>query len=390
MDPEVKGRGTWTLLLSSLSTTFLCTWVVIHPRIDRTFRHRMLHKVALLIKTIIAPEFIAVEAAQEWAQARRIVKQCSESTSGELKLIHAFYIGMLGIRYRIPSDEKGSGRGPTRVLWPTQFIWLLQNEHIVWDNLQDWGLSEELINDKSNADSMAKLIALGGVAKFSIECILRVYHRLPISALESMTLGYIPLFALSYFFWWLKPKDIDTPSVIYLPPLSHADREMFDSYALSDAFDDDSKLHQGSVSGAWRLMPRDFEQEAVQQEAIDTQNSRYGQGRLISHWDPDLYHSKLWPITCLFGISFGALHLASWDIVCPTIFEQWTWRVSAIISMVAMLVFMQFQKVILDWRKPVTIICMVSVILYLLSRVGAIVEAFSSLRASDPADYYTP
>jgi hypothetical protein len=161
--------------------------------------------VALLIKTIIAPEFIAVEAAQEWAQARRIVKQCSESTNGELKLVHAFYIGMLGIRYRISPDEKGRGRESTRVLWPTQFIWLLQNGHIVWDHLQDWGLSEELINDKSNADFMAKLIALGGVAKFSIECILRVYHRLPISALESMTLGYIPLFALSYFFWWLKP-----------------------------------------------------------------------------------------------------------------------------------------------------------------------------------------
>jgi hypothetical protein len=165
---------------------------------------------------------------------------------------------------------------------------------------------------------------------------------------------------------------------------------LFDSYALSDAFDDDSKLHQGSVSGAWRLMPRDFEQEAVQQEAIDIQNSRFGQGRLISHWDPDLYHSKLWPITCLFGVSFGGLHLASWDIVFPTIFEQWTWRVSAIISMVAMLVFMQFQKVILNWRSPVTIVCMISVMLYLLSRVGAIIEAFSSLRASDPAIYYTP
>ena len=388
--PELKGRGTWNLLLSSLSTTFLCTWVVIHPRIDRTFRHRIIHKIALLIKTIIAPEFIAVEAAQEWAQARRIVKQCSESTNRELKLVHAFYIGMLGIRYRLPFHEKGSNRVPTRVLWPTQFIWLLRNGHIVWDHLHDWGLSEELINDKSNADSMAKLIALGGVAKFSIECILRVYHQLPISALESMTLGYIPLFALSYFFWWLKPKDIDTPSVVYLPPLSHTDWEQFESHALSDAFDDDTKLHQGFVSGAWRLMPRDFEQEAVQQEAIDIQNSRFGQGRLISHWDPDLYHSKLWPITCLFGISFGALHLASWDIVFPTVFEQWTWRVSAIISMVAMLVFMQFQKVILDWRSPVTIICMISVMLYLLSRIGAIVEAFLSLRASDPAIYYTP
>lgn len=225
---EPQDRGTWTLIVSSLSTTFLCTWVVIHPRIDRSFRHRLLHKFALLIKTIIAPEFIAVEAAQEWAQARRIVQQCSIDTNGELKLVHAFSIGMLGIRYRTTSGEKGMNREYTKVLWPTQFIWLLQEGHIRWDDLQDWGLSEDLINDKSNADSMAKAIALAGVAKFSIECILRVYHSLPISALESMTLGYIPLFALSYFFWWLKPKDIDTPSIISLPFLEQEDRQTFE------------------------------------------------------------------------------------------------------------------------------------------------------------------
>lgn len=386
---EPQDRGTWTLIISSLSTTFLCTWVVIHPRIDRSFRHRLLHKFALLIKTIIAPEFIAVEAAQEWAQARRIVRQCSIDSNGELKLVHAFFIGMLGIRYRIMPGEKGKSRESTKVLWPTQFIWLLQEGHIRWDDLQERGLSEELINDKSNADSMAKAIALAGVAKFSIECILRVYHTLPISALESMTLGYIPLFALSYFFWWLKPKDIDTPSIIDLPFLDQADQRTFESLELSDAFDEEGKSHQGSLSEAWRLMPRDFEQEAVQQELIDMRDSRYGQGRLISHWDPDLYRSKLWPITCLFGISFGALHLVSWDITFPTVLEQWLWRVSAIISMVAMLVFMQFQKVILRWKDPVTMICMVSVMLYLLSRVGAMIEAFTSLRASDPAIYRT-
>jgi hypothetical protein len=63
--------------------------------------------------------------------------------------------------------------------------------------------------------------------------------------------------------------------------------------------------------------------------------------------------------------------------------------VSADVSMIAMLVFMQFQKVILRWRDPVTIICMISVMLYLLSRIGAMVEALSSFRASDPTIYHT-
>lgn len=387
--PEVKRRGTWTLILSSVSTIFLCTWVVIHPRVDRRLKHRLVHKIALLVKTVIAPELIAVEAAQEWTQARRIMKQCSECTNGELKLVHAFYIGMLGIRYRVWPKNEDRKDCHTKILWSPQFVWLLQNGHIRWDHMQEWGLLEELIDDKSNADSMAKLIALGGVAKFSIDCILRVYRHLPVAPLESMTLGYIPLFALTYFFWWLKPKDIDTPSMIDLPPLEGTDREAFDKLALSDAFDDEGKPYQESLSQAWRLMPRDFEQEAVQQEFIDMRNSKYGQGRLLANWDPELYRSKLWPVTCLFGISFGALHLASWNIVFPTLAELWIWRISAIVSMVAMLVFMQFEKVVLRWRDPVTIICTTSVGLYILSRIGAMVEVFISLRGSEPGIYET-
>ena len=55
-------------------------------------------------------------------------------------------------------------------------------------------------------------------------------------------------------------------SVVCFLLLGHADRQVFDSYTLVDAFDGDRKLHQGSVFGAWRrwrLMPRGFEQDAV-------------------------------------------------------------------------------------------------------------------------------
>lgn len=135
-------------------------------------------------------------------------------------------------------------------------------------------------------------------------------------------------------------------------------------------------------------MPRDFEQQAVQQEFIVTRNSKNGKGRLLVNWDPELYRSKLWPVTCLFGVSFGALHLASWNIVFPTLAELWIWRISAIVSMVAILVFMQFEKVF-RWRDPATIICIISVGLYILSRIGAMVEVFISLRGSEPGIYET-
>ena len=86
----------------------------------------MLHKIVLFLKGVIAPEFIAVEGLQEWSQAQKMVKNCAGLTGGSLKLVHAFYIGMLALTYRTPRGEK--------VIWPTQYNWLLEQGLIDWDD----------------------------------------------------------------------------------------------------------------------------------------------------------------------------------------------------------------------------------------------------------------
>lgn len=65
------------------------------------------------------------------------------------------------------------------------------------------------------------------------------------------------------------------------------------------------------------------------------------------------------------------------------------WRISAIISMVGLLVFMQFEKVVLRWKDPITLVCLMSGGLYMLSRIVAVGEVFLSFRAADPAIYQT-
>lgn len=153
---ESPGRGTLSLILSCLTTIFLCTWVVIHARVYKHPLLRGLHKFTLFFKAIIAPEFIAIEGLQELNQAQKMVNDCAGLTEGRLKLVHAFYIGMLALRYRTPRGEK--------VIWPNQYTWLLEQGLIDWDNYSIWGLSEENIRDKSNADGTAKLLALGQVS----------------------------------------------------------------------------------------------------------------------------------------------------------------------------------------------------------------------------------
>lgn len=406
------GRGTISLITTCLATIFMCTWVVIHPRVYKRESYANLHKFALFLKTIFAPEFIAVEGLQEWAQCRRMQRECADSTAGQFKLVHAFYVSMLALRYQTPNGD--------RVIWPNQYTWLLQQNLIRWEDHPSWGLSLDDICDKSKSDSAAKLLALIQVTWFSAQCILRISYHLPLSQLESMTLGYIPLFIVTYFFWWNKPKDIRSPSLVVLPGMSLEQFHFFQSLAVSNKFENEGMKEQTSYWSIWYLTPRVFEKveaDRLVQEAQTKALKRPDQNPIteqpheptingseirdledphesrkdivVSHWDPDLYRSRIWPLACLFGISFGALHLVSWNTMFPSIVELWLWRVSAFVSIVSMLIFMHFEKVVLRWDGILTLFSLSSPVFYLLSRIVMIAEVFAALRAADPAIYDT-
>ncbi|KFY01561.1 hypothetical protein V490_00850 [Pseudogymnoascus sp. VKM F-3557] len=382
----------------------------------------LLMYIALFIKAILAPEFIAVEGLQEWAQCRRMVKDCAVLTGSEFKLVHAFYISMLALRYRTPQGD--------RVIWPNQYTWLLQQNLIKWDDQASWGISVKKIRDQNKTDSIARFISLIQVSWFVAQSIMRTAHALPLSQLESMTLSYIPLFTVTYFFWWHKPKDILMPSIVALPDMSEEQGHTFESMTISNKFDNEGMKDQVSYWNIWRLTPRVFEKEAEDQirraleqtadkasqtpieagtenastdlEAIHEIRARRGKCQhserqpielqkeiVLSHWDPDLYSSKIWLVACLFGASFGALHLISWNTIFPTTIELWLWRTSAFVSILSLIIFMHFRKVVLRWGGPLTIISLASPVFYFVSRIIMMGQVFAALRSEDPALYDT-
>jgi len=327
---ESSGRGTLTLVVTCLVTIFLCTWVVIHPRVYKNRLIGALHKITLFIKAVLAPELIAVEGLQEWTQCQKMKKDCVKIAGDDFKLIHAFYISMLALRYRTTLGD--------RVIWPNQYVWLLQQRLVDWRDHTSWGLDERVIRDKSNADSAVKLVAFCQVLWFVAQSIMRTAHGFPLSQLESMTLSYIPLFAVTYFFWWVKPKDIKTPSVVDLPNMLPNQKIIFESMAISNKFDDEGSEAQTSLWNIWYLTPRVFEKEEEDREAakaakkttttkagpdlakeqekpkknieqveVDveagimwdpatthtTHTTTATKEAVVSHWDPELYHSKI-------------------------------------------------------------------------------------------------
>ena len=230
-----------------------------------------------------------------------------------------------------------------------------------------------------------------------------------------------------------------TTSVVDLPDMLSWQKSTFESMAVSSVFDNEGIGKQDSLWTIWYLTPRVFEKEAEDkalqeaqqkalqeaeqkatqeaQENIASQETKQAVVRenksgknlkekrstclpwarkapakeiVLAYWDPELYHSKiLWPVICLFGASFGALHLISWNTVFPTPVEQWLWRAAALVSIFSMLIFMQFEKVVLRWGGPLTMISLVSPVLYLLSRIVMIGGVIAAFRASDPAIYDT-
>lgn len=421
---ESPGRGTLQVITTCLFTLFLCTWAVIHPRVEVHRRLRWPHKFALFLKTLVAPEFIAVEGLQEWSQAQTMMKDCAQPTGGGLEYIHAYYIGMLALRYRT------SNRG-NRVIWPNQYTWLLREKLIDWTDHETWGLAKDAIRDKSNADGFVKLAALCQVLWFVVQCVLRAVHNLPLSQLETMTVSYIPLFIVTYIFWWPKPKDIKTPSYVILPTMTSEQQETFEAMAVSNKFDYDRNAALPSLWSVWSLTPRVFEKEAADKAMEDAKREAAKKAAaqekdqkvalvavtdpesatmttgdmsknheeqpiphvrketVVAYWDPSLYQSKLWPLTCLFGASFGALHLISWNTTFPTQIEQWLWRAAALTSIVSMLVFMQYRKVVLRFGGPLTMIAIASPVLYLLSRIVMMVGVIIAFRAMDSRVYQT-
>ncbi|KKY25955.1 hypothetical protein UCDDS831_g01804 [Diplodia seriata] len=367
----------------------------------------LLHKFLQLVKTIVAPEMVCIESLQEWVQARKMVRRSASATQGNLKLVHAFYVGMLGLRYRVSETH-------SRVLWPSQYTWLLNNGLVRWADHAGWGLSEELIRDKSKADGLVKLAAVLQVTWFVAMCATRAAHALPIAALEAMTLAYVFVMLVTYLFWWVKPKDITTAATVELPPMSRAQRDVFESLAMENTYDDDATAPAPSKNIAWYLVARDCKDDDVlmmhpsdgsdvskvcvraEVASIKPGIKRarpliewYDDPMIITQWDRDLYFTRWWPLICILGASFGAIHLVSWNSTFPTPFERWLWRSSALISVVTSIVCMQFETMTLRWNGIFTLIRVSSPVLYIISRIVMTAEVFAALRAMPRSTYDT-
>ncbi|CEI61213.1 unnamed protein product [Fusarium venenatum] len=112
---------------------------------------------------------------------------------------------------------------------------------------------------------------------------------------------------------------------------------------MENTYDVSRPDQKQSDSIAWYVVPRDCRDDEVgvmeeQEQYLEESFFLSESGRhkveptvtlteegasVITEWDANLYMTRYWPLLCLLGASFGAIHLVSWAGSFPSQTERW-------------------------------------------------------------------
>ncbi|PTB64813.1 hypothetical protein BBK36DRAFT_141418 [Trichoderma citrinoviride] len=221
--PDPDGRGTLSLLFSCLVTLSLCVWSAIHLDLppygesDIEYAYRYLKWSVL---GVFGPELVIWAAWRQFISARTLTKYVKErSNNGQRNvnkrqqwtMVHGFYAGMGGFVFDTATTEmlQGPPFVPQRRLHLTpRGVQLLARCGLLPD------ISVEEIKDKSKTDGSGKLICYVQVGWMVVQAAVRVAVGLPITPLETNTIGHVVCALINYALWWYKPKWIKEPTIL--------------------------------------------------------------------------------------------------------------------------------------------------------------------------------
>lgn len=340
-------RGTMSLLLSCLTTIFLCTWTVLHldvPENDekRTMLATFRRKAIWMAITVIAPEIVVMYAVGEYTNARRTRKALSSKGGGsKWSLRQAFFLNMDGFVYTSLDEDGGTA---TAILTKHKVVELLGtgvgSQSEVTLKFEDLP-SDATIQDRSKPDGLAKSLALLQCAWFVAQVIARAIDSLPITTLELGTTALIGCASVAYGFWWFKPQDVRTPI---------------------------------EIRSLERLQPT---------------------SGLTSGTLDEVDHVAQPPPLLAFALAavfVGGIHCAAWNFLFPSPIERLLWRIASILVLVVPLLevlptgighIMTNSEARIGW-----IVIYVIPGLYATFRLFLIIEMFVSLRGVPPEVYH--
>ncbi|KAL8783190.1 MAG: hypothetical protein Q9213_004819 [Squamulea squamosa] len=203
--PKPKGRGTLNILLSCLTTIFLCSWSVLCLNIPEPGGGRwsfLKYKLRWQLFAIFFPEVLTSMAAEQWESANQSVQTFKTLGYPQWTMRHAFFADMGGFMLQSPD-------APLFPVDSQQLAYLVEKNY-----LQYPGIDKETIGDRNKADGFARMVTSVQFTWFFIQCIMRWQQRLDLSTLEITTFATILATLNSLFFWYHKPLDAEKPIIL--------------------------------------------------------------------------------------------------------------------------------------------------------------------------------
>lgn len=114
---EPKGRGTFSIILTSVLTLGLCVWTAIHPNVkpNASAWEKVKHRLSYVLIGMLAPELVLAVAFDEWWTARCFHREWCDlyeiepgSKEDILRMKGAFFVTMGGVSfvptYKVPAS----------------------------------------------------------------------------------------------------------------------------------------------------------------------------------------------------------------------------------------------------------------------------------------------
>jgi hypothetical protein len=224
--------------------------------------------------------------------------------------VHGFFVIMGGFHAYLRDDSNLQSRSPDQPLYPLDQKKVIEK---VKKGEIELPLEGE-IQDKSKTDWLAKTLVLLQTGWFVIQCIARGVARLPLSELEVITLAYTIMNVGIYIAWWDKPRNVDRPIRVLLPPDS-VEKERDDGSSMKGWVDALERMFVALIPG-------------MDDDNLSTQSSvpTFYSGN--PHQSRDFMQSAF--VASAVGAVFGAIHFIAWSYSFPSHAEQLLWRISSV------------------------------------------------------------
>jgi hypothetical protein len=283
--PQPAGRGTMDIIWSCLVTIFACCWTVRHPSFPRK-GDKFSSKVVLCIVAVVAPEWLADQAFNEYMPTRHYLKIINKMNRGQWTMSQSFFVGMGGVELEFKDctetlgcDEHGFFESDNDGLVTLSVL----QQAIQLKILDIKSISIEDVKKRAKTNYLVKALVCLQASWLVAQVIGRAIAKLPITTLEVVTIGYVACALITYSCWWHKPQDSEAPITVNCRRLTKA------------------SFHQ--------------QIKALQKNSFADRR-----------WETALF--------CVVAGTFGAVHCTAWNFFFPTSVEGVIWRVSSVLTVV--------------------------------------------------------